>query len=212
MTSNGGTGNGTKKNGNGKRPLPTATTTTATATIDMKVTQLTIDPMTNLPIVILKDAATETEAVPIWIGMAEASAIASELEKIALERPMTHDLLKNIIGEVGVTVDRVEVHDFRDDIFYASIHLRSPVGREIRVDSRPSDALALALRCGARICVARKVIDDARRLDKRGVAAPHTADDQGHGEGLGDGSGTPLTDGPGILEALDEKDFGKWKM
>ena len=111
-SSGNGSGNG-KRNGNGvKRPM-----------LDMKVTQLTVDPMTNLPIVILKDAATETEAVPIWIGMAEASAIATELEKVALERPMTHDLMKNIIGEVGVTVERVEVHDFRDDIFYASIYL-----------------------------------------------------------------------------------------
>src|SRR5260370_27565640 len=114
MNSNGGNGagNGASSNGNGKRngvkrPM-----------LDMKVTQLTIDPLTNLPIVILKDVASETEAVPIWIGMAEASAIASELEKVSLERPMTHDLMKNIIGEVGVTVERVEVHDFRDDIFY----------------------------------------------------------------------------------------------
>ena len=166
--------------------------------LDMKVTQLTVDPLTNLPIVILKDVASETEAVPIWIGMAEASAIASELEKVSLERPMTHDLMKNIIGEVGVTVDRVEVHDFRDDIFYASIFLRGPDNREIRVDSRPSDALALALRCQARICVARKVIEDARRLDKRGIGALSMPPD--------------LESSPGILEELDDKDFGKWKM
>jgi bifunctional DNase/RNase len=129
--------------------------------------------------------------------MAEASAIASELEKVSLERPMTHDLMKNIIGEVGVTVERVEVHDFRDDIFYASIYLKAPAGREIRVDSRPSDALALALRCGARICVARKVIEDARRLDKRNGELP---------------LGPELEASPGILEELDDKDFGKWKM
>jgi len=195
MNSNGGSngaGNGASSNGNGKRngvkrPM-----------LDMKVTQLTIDPLTNLPIVILKDVASETEAVPIWIGMAEASAIASELEKVSLERPMTHDLMKNIIGEVGVTVERVEVHDFRDDIFYASIYLKAQAGREIRVDSRPSDALALALRCGARICVARKVIEDARRLDKRGSADPYLPPD--------------FDASPGILEELDDKDFGKWKM
>lgn len=160
--------------------------------LDMKVTQLTVDPLTNIPVVILKDVASEKEAVPIWIGLSEASAIATELEKVALERPMTHDLLKNIIGEVGVRVTRVEVHDFRDDIFYATIYLVTPDGKEIPVDSRPSDALALALRCGARICVARKVIEEARRLDKRPI---------------GDGA-----EGPGILEHLDDEDFGKWKM
>jgi bifunctional DNase/RNase len=164
--------------------------------LDMKVTQLTVDPLTNIPVVILKDIASEKEAVPIWIGVSEASAIATELEKVALERPMTHDLLKNIIGEVGVSVARVEVHDFRDDIFYATIYLIGPDGKEIPVDSRPSDALALALRCGARICVARKVIEEARRLDKR----------------PSDGDGDVDDDGPGILEHLDDEDFGKWKM
>ena len=171
--------------------------------LDMKVTQLTVDPMTNIPIVILKDVASEKEAVPIWIGLSEASAIATELEKIALERPMTHDLLKNIIGEVGVRVDRVEVHDFKDDIFYATIWLVAPDGKEIAVDARPSDALALALRCGARICVARKVIDEARKIDKR----PDGGDE------LVEGNGGPADgDGPGILEQLDDEDFGKWKM
>ena len=165
--------------------------------LDMKVTQLTVDPMTNIPIVILKDVASEKEAVPIWIGLSEASAIATELEKIALERPMTHDLLKNIIGEVGVRVDRVEVHDFKDDIFYATIYLVGADGKEIEVDSRPSDALALALRCGARICVARKVIDEANKMDKR----PDVAAADAAGEA-----------GAGILEHLDDEDFGKWKM
>lgn len=175
-------GNGHNGHGNGKRA----------AMLDMKVTQLTVDPLTNIPVVILRDVASEKEAVPIWIGISEASAIAIELEKVALERPMTHDLMKNIIGEVGVSVSRIEVHDFRDDIFYATIWLRGPDGKEIAIDARPSDALALALRCGARICVAQKVIDEARRLDKR----------------LPDGSGG----GPGILEQLDDEDFGKWKM
>ncbi len=173
--------------------------------LDMKVTQLTVDPMTNIPVVILKDVASEKEAVPIWIGVSEASAIATELEKIALERPMTHDLLKNIIGEVGVRVDRVEVHDFKDDIFYATIYLVGVDGKEIEIDSRPSDALALALRTGARICVARKVIDMASKLDKRPDGdepggSPSAGADQADG------------DGPGILEQLDDEDFGKWKM
>jgi bifunctional DNase/RNase len=195
---NGGNGNG-KRNGNGKPA--------AAPMLDMKVTQLTVDPLTNLPVVILKDVASEKEAVPIWIGLAEASAIASELEKVALERPMTHDLLKNIIGEVGVTVERVEVHDFRDDIFYASIYLSAPGNRLIRVDSRPSDALALALRCDARICVARKVIDDARRLEKR---VPPGNSDGPYGSDDSDGIDSQIE--AGILEQLDDKHFGKWKM
>ncbi|HZS40159.1 MAG TPA: bifunctional nuclease family protein [Polyangia bacterium] len=168
--------------------------------LDMKVSKLTVDPFTNLPIIILRDEAG-TEALPIWIGLIEASAIASELEKIALDRPMTHDLMKNIIGECGVKVDRVEVHDVRENTFYATIHLvgRGQSGKtnkpkRMAIDARPSDAIALALRTGARICVARKVIDEARKLDKRPDAA--------HADG----------DGPGILEQLDDEDFGKWKM
>ena len=177
--------------------------------LDMKVTQLTIDPLTNIPIVILKDVASEKEAVPIWIGLSEASAIAAELEKVALERPMTHDLLKNIIGEVGVRVDRVEVHDFKDDIFYATIYLVGQDGKQIHVDSRPSDALALALRCGARICVARKVIDGAQKIDKRpfGPAADGAAADDDEAM-----FAPPDGEAPGILEQLDDEDFGKWKM
>ena len=157
--------------------------------------------MTNIPIVILKDVASEKEAVPIWIGLSEASAIATELEKIALERPMTHDLLKNIIGEVGVRVDRVEVHDFKDDIFYATIYLVGADGKEIEVDSRPSDALALALR--SRRAHLRRAQGDRRarnRIDKRpDVAAALPAADGARDE-------------PGILEQLDDEDFGKWKM
>lgn len=169
--------------------------------LDMKVTQLTVDPLSQIPIVILKDVASETEAVPIWIGVAEASAIAAELDKVALERPMTHDLMKNIMGEVGVVVERVEVHDFRDDVFYATIYLVAPDGKQVRVDSRPSDALALALRTGARICVARKVIDEAKKIDRRGLDV--------------DLDGVELLAAeasPGILEQLSDEDFGKWKM
>jgi bifunctional DNase/RNase len=172
--------------------------------LDMKVSQLTVDPLSNIPIVILKDVASGTEAVPIWIGIGEASAIAAELEQIALERPMAHDLMKNIIGEIGATVDRIEVHDFRDDIFYASIFLVGPGGKQIRVDARPSDALALALRTGARICVARKVIDGARKIDKR---ANRVNPDERLTRALID-----AIPSPGILEHLADEDFGKWKM
>src|SRR5215510_13246152 len=102
--------------------------------ISMKVTGLTIDPFTNMPIIILKDEDEKT-ALPIWIGLIEASAIATEIEKIQLARPMTHDLMKNILGELSVRVLRVEVNDLADNTFYARIHLHQD-GKEIVMDSR----------------------------------------------------------------------------
>jgi uncharacterized protein len=151
--------------------------------IDMTVSQLTVDPHTNMPLIILKDEAG-AQALPIWIGLIEASAIASELEKIALERPMTHDLMRNLLGECGATVDRVEVTDVRDNTFYALIHL-SVGERRLAVDSRPSDAIALALRTGARIRVARKVLEHAQAMDLSTLE---------------------------ILEGISDDEFGKWKM
>jgi uncharacterized protein len=151
--------------------------------IDMTVSQLTVDPHTNMPLIILKDEAG-AQALPIWIGLIEASAIASELEKIALERPMTHDLMRNLLGECGATVDRVEVTDVRDNTFYALIHL-SVGERQLAVDSRPSDAIALALRTGARIRVARKVLEHAQAMDLSTLE---------------------------ILEGISDDEFGKWKM
>src|SRR5262249_39652768 len=125
--------------------------------LDMKVSQLTVDPLTNLPMIILQDEEGG-ETVPISIGVVEASAISAELEQIALERPMTHDLMRNIIGRCGIRVKYVEIHDVRDQTFYARIHLCGPRSRTITVDARASDAIALALRTDARISVARKVI------------------------------------------------------
>src|SRR5262245_31173795 len=136
--------------------------------LDMKVSQLTVDPFTNMPLLILKDCHGK-EALPIWIGLIEASAIATELEKIALDRPMTHDLMKTIIGHGGMRVDRVEITDVRDNTFYATIYLDGARPRkkkaEMAIDSQPSDAIALALRTGARICVARKVLEQTRFID-----------------------------------------------
>ena len=128
--------------------------------IDMKVSSLTVDPFTNMPIVILKDADGR-QTVPIWIGLVEASAIATELENIALDRPMTHDLMKTILGQCGVTVDRVEVTDLKENTFYATIHLKRPDGKILPIDARPSDAIALALGSKAPIFVDRKVLDTA---------------------------------------------------
>jgi bifunctional DNase/RNase len=165
--------------------------------VEMKVSGLTLDPFTNMPILILKDLQGR-DAVPIWIGLIEASAIATELEKIELTRPMTHDLMKTILGSVGVSVDRVEVTDIRDNTFYASIYLNHD-GRTFAVDSRPSDAIALALRTGSVIKVARKVIEKSRNIDLRA---------------LGPNERTSLDDETyrRLLENLSEDAFGKWKM
>ncbi len=131
--------------------------------IQMKVTGLTIDPFTSMPIIILKDMQDKC-ALPIWIGLIEASAIATELERIQLARPMTHDLLKNILDSLSVTVKKVEVHDLSDNTFFARLTLIHD-GKEILMDARPSDAIAVALRSQSPIFVAKKVIDKSRKID-----------------------------------------------
>jgi hypothetical protein len=171
----------------------------------MTVSQLTVDPFTNMPILILKDEAG-AEALPIWIGLLEASAIATELEKIALDRPMTHDLLKDIIGQSGLKVDCVEIHDVKDNTFYAAIHLVGPRKKCIAIDSRPSDAIALALRTGARIQVARKVIERTQRMDLR-LREPAVA--QKRNGKVTKKDALRLRE---LLENLTDEQFGKWKM
>ncbi|HOO41177.1 MAG TPA: bifunctional nuclease family protein [Syntrophales bacterium] len=131
--------------------------------IEMKVSGLTIDPITGTPIVILKDVP-EKKAIPIWIGLFEASAIATELEKVKFSRPMTHDLLKDILGTLQVTLVRVEIQDLRNNTFFASIFLERD-GQDYVVDARPSDAIALALRVGSPIFVEEKVIEKSRSVD-----------------------------------------------
>ena len=131
--------------------------------IEMMVSGLTIDPITGTPIVILKDVP-EKKAIPIWIGLFEASAIATELEKVKFSRPMTHDLLKDILGTLQVTLVRVEIQDLRNNTFFASIFLERD-GQDYVVDARPSDAIALALRVGSPIFVEEKVIEKSRSVD-----------------------------------------------
>lgn len=164
--------------------------------IEMKVTGLTIDPFTSMPIIILKDLE-EKSALPIWVGLIEASAIATELEKIKLARPMTHDLMKNMLEELKVRVVKVVVSELHDNTFFAHIILDQG-GKEIDLDSRPSDAIALALRTGAPIFVDKKVIEKSRKIDlaKEGIDASG-AKDQKWAE---------------ILESLSPEDFGKYKM
>lgn len=129
----------------------------------MSVRGLTLDPVTNTPIVILK-AEGGARLLPIWIGLFEANAIALELEKIATPRPMTHDLLKNLVDAMGASVTRVVVDNLRENTFFASIYLRR-ADEEQRLDARPSDAIALALRTGAPISVTQDVLSRSRGLE-----------------------------------------------
>ncbi|MCS6885595.1 MAG: bifunctional nuclease family protein [Acidobacteriota bacterium] len=128
--------------------------------IEVKIRGLVIDPTANTPIVILKDVNSDT-LLPIWVGTYEANAIALEIEKVATQRPMTHDLLKNVIQQMGAQVDRVVVTELRDNTFYAVIEL-SMNGKKIFIDSRPSDAIALALRTDSPIYVNEEVLRNSR--------------------------------------------------
>jgi bifunctional DNase/RNase len=131
--------------------------------LEMKVKGLALDPLTSTPIVILKDLA-EGRALPIWVGVFEANAIALEMESVPTPRPMTHDLIKNVIEGAHAKVIRIVINDIKDNTFYAVIVLSSN-GNEVSIDSRPSDAIALALRVDAPIYVAKKVLDEARLID-----------------------------------------------
>jgi len=161
----------------------------------MAISGLTVDPLTNSPIVILKEIDGE-RTLPIWIGLLEATAIASELEGIKFSRPMTHDLLKNIMGLIEVKVNRVEVCELKNNTYYALIHL-SHKGKDISIDARPSDALALSLRVNAPIFVAEEVINQSKQIDLK--AEPEDKSEQGK-------------KWQEILEKLNPEDFGKYKM
>lgn len=126
--------------------------------IEVKIGALIMDPNTNNPIVVLKGVESET-ILPIWVGAFEANAIALEIEKIAPQRPMTHDLLRNIIIELGLKINRVVINDLRENTFYALIELTTAENKIIALDSRPSDAIALALRLDCPIFVEQKVIE-----------------------------------------------------
>jgi uncharacterized protein len=129
-----------------------------TAQIEVKIGALIMDPNTNTPIVVLKGIESET-VLPIWVGAFEANAIALEIEKIAPQRPMTHDLLRNLIVECGLSAKKVTITDLQENTFYAIIELTNTNGETMTLDSRPSDAIALALRLDCPIFVMQKVID-----------------------------------------------------
>ena len=162
--------------------------------IEMKVSGIVLDPQTNVPIVILKDAAGK-RSLPIWIGLLEASAIAMELEKIKIHRPLTHDLLKNILEQLHAVVVKIEITDIKNNTYYALIHLES-AGKVMAVDSRPSDAIALALRTNSPIFVATTVLDKSSSIDEKSQDFSQENKDK-------------WTE---ILENLDPDDFGKYKM
>ena len=144
--------------------------------LEMKVKGLALDPLSNMPIIILRDEE-EKRSLPIWVGLFEANAIALELEKIPTPRPMTHDLIKNILESIDARVVKVEVNDLRENTFFAVIHLQLG-SAEIAVDSRPSDAIALALRVAAPIYVDEDVVRKAKTLEVTPKEAePVKADD-----------------------------------
>jgi hypothetical protein len=128
--------------------------------VEMKIRGLMMDPVTNMPIVVLKDVGGDA-ILPIWVGIYEANAIALEIEKVTTPRPMTHDLLKNLLTSLEAQVHKVVVSDLRDDTFFAVIWLERN-GSVISIDSRPSDALALALRVDCPIFVEEEVLKSSR--------------------------------------------------
>lgn len=157
---------------------------------------MTIDPVSNTPIVILKDI-NNNKAIPIWIGLFEASAIATELKKIVFPRPMTHDLFTELLKTFGVLVTRIEIVDIRNNTFYANIYLKKE-GTDYTIDARPSDAIAIALRADAPIFVDDNVIEKARNVD---FGIKITDLDKMKEEKIKE-----------FLESLSAEDFGKYKM
>ena len=159
--------------------------------VEMSIKGLMVDPITNMPIVILHD--TEGQRVlPIWVGIFEANAIALQIENISMPRPMTHDLLRNVIHDLKADVQKIVVSELKDNTFYAVIHL--VVGGEpVAIDARPSDAIALALRVRAPIFAEDTVIDSAKQLD----ISPNKGDSERLQK---------------WLEALDPDELGKYKM
>jgi len=158
--------------------------------VEMKIRGLLMDPVTNTPIVILRDSGSET-VLPIWVGVYEANAIALEIEKVSTPRPMTHDLIKNVLAGLDARVHKVVVTELKDDTFYAVIWMERD-GKIISVDSRPSDALALALRVDCPIFVEEEVL----KTSKKATATSETTSEELRK----------------WLEGLNDEDLGHYKM
>lgn len=131
--------------------------------IEMKIKGLMIDPITNMPIVILKNISGES-VLPIWVGIFEANAIALQVENISTPRPMTHDLIKSILDDLDATLQKIVICELKDSTFYANIFIQRN-GKTLKIDSRPSDAIALALRANATIFVEESVVEQAKSID-----------------------------------------------
>jgi bifunctional DNase/RNase len=158
--------------------------------VEMKIRGLLMDPVTNTPIVILKDSGSDT-VLPIWVGVYEANAIALEIEKVSTPRPMTHDLIKNVLTGLDAHVHKVVVTELKEDTFYAVIWMERD-GHVISVDSRPSDALALALRVDCPIFVEEEVL----KTSKKAANASETTSEELRK----------------WLEGLNDEDLGRYKM
>ncbi|OIP35662.1 MAG: hypothetical protein AUK47_16495 [Deltaproteobacteria bacterium CG2_30_63_29] len=174
--------------------------------IQLEIGVLLIDTATQQPVVMLKDL-NEERALPIVIGLSEAGAIASEMERLQFPRPMTHDLLKNLLDTFQATLEKIVVCDLRENTFYAQLHITKD-GEELLVDARPSDAIALALRAGAAIYACESVIDKAAvSTSKLQVEEPPEPEELHVPEASDDAELIKE-----FLEGLREGDFGKYKM
>lgn len=159
--------------------------------IEVKIRGLMMDPNSGTPIVILKDVNSEA-LLPIWVGAYEANAIALEIEKIATQRPMTHDLLRNLIVEMGARVERVVVTELRDNTFFAVIEMRSSSGDFMMLDSRPSDAIALALRADCPIYVNEEVIQASQSLTGEQGGESAAVEDEEWPDVIGEAGDLPM--------------------
>ena len=162
---------------------------------EVSIAGLTMDPTSNTPIIILKLVSGD-QAIPIWIGLLEATSIASALQDIKFDRPMTHDLFKNFVNNVKMEVSKVEVCDIQDNTFYAKIYFTSKEN-SFSIDARPSDAIAIALRFQAPIYVDDKVLEKSQMVE----ADPEMLIKSEEGEKWAE-----------YLEKLSPEDFGKYKV
>jgi len=160
--------------------------------VEMKIRGLMMDPVTNMPIVILKDVCS-THVLPIWVGIYEANAIALEIEKVSTPRPMTHDLIKTLLVGLDAGIQKVVVNELKDDTFFAVIWVQRN-GELISVDSRPSDALALALRLDCPIFVDDSVLKSSKLANN--VAQKVSTNDELRR----------------LLENMSDEDLGRYKM
>lgn len=159
--------------------------------VEMQIRGLMMDPVTNMPIIVLKDVGSDS-VLPIWVGIFEANAIALELEKTATQRPMTHDLLQNLARGLNAQVNKIVVSELRDETFYAVIWM-DHAGETVTLDARPSDAIALALRWDCPIYVNREVLENTKQAS--GSTLSVSADDMRR-----------------WLENLNDDDMGRYKM